>query len=304
MSDRCTHIAPSTGLLDVEQAVYHADQVADRPTLSKSIIELLIEKSPAHARHAHPKLNPDFTRKEDDRFKLGTAAHALFLEGDAGVEVCRVLHPKTGEIVTDWKTGAAQEMKALARQCGHIPMLEAEYEECRAMVAALRARCDAHADGPLFTEGTAEKTLVWTDEYDVLCRARLDWIRDDHTAIHDLKSTKASASPYAWDRTGYSIGIDLQAAFYLRGCEKVLGCRPDFKFVAVETSPPFELSVFGLTPEAYALAERKISYALRLWATCLRNDDWPGYPSRTAYLEPPAWAEGQWLAREAREVAA
>jgi len=62
--------------------------------------------------------------------------------------------------------------------------------------------------------------------------------------------------------------------------------------------------VFGIAPDALALAEKKINYALKLWATCLRNNDWPGYSKRVAYVEAPPWFEAAWLQRELREDAA
>lgn len=288
----------TTGLLTIDSPTYHADQIDDdRPSLSKSIIQTLIEKSPAHARIAHPRLNPDFERVEEDKYSVGTVAHSLFLEGD---ESRLAVAP---EVFTDWRKTAAQEIKNEARANGQIPLLAGQAVEVRAMVAALRASCDAHPEGPFFTDGTAEKTLVWEDEYGVLCRARLDWLRDDLTAWHDLKTTRASASPDSWSRTALGIGVDLQAAFYARGCRAVLGCDPEFRFVAIECAPPFAMSVFSLAPDTLALAEKKISYALKTWAMCLRNDAWPSYDSRVAHITTPPWLEAAWLDKEERDAA-
>jgi hypothetical protein len=282
-------------LLDLPATDYHNDQLdADRPSLSKSIIATLLDRSPAHARVAHPRLNPDFQRVEEDKFSLGTAAHALFLEGDAGVSIVQA---------DSWRTNEAKEMRDTARQYGQIPMLAKDYVECERMVAALREQCDSHPEGPFFTDGTAERTIVWEDEYGVLCRARLDWLLDDMSAVHDLKTSRASVSPDAWSRTALSIGADLQYAFYLRGC-RAAGFDPEFRFVAVETSPPYAMSVFSLAPDTLALAEKKISYALKVWATCLRNDEWPSYPQAVAHITTPAYLENAWLEREVREVAA
>lgn len=282
-------------IVEIPSEDYHADQVGDRPSLSKSIIHTIIEKSPAHAKAAHPKLNPDFQRVDEEKFDLGTAAHQLFLEGESSVEIV---------YADSWRTAAAKEAREVARGYGRLAMLEKYWDECCQMVAALRAQCDAHPFGPFFTDGAAEKTLVWEDEYGVLCRARLDWLRDDLNAWHDLKTTRASASPDAWSRTALGIGVDLQAAFYARGCRAVLGCDPDFRFVAVETTPPYALSVFSLAPDTLALAEKKIDYALKVWATCLRNDDWPSYPQQVAHITTPPYLEAAWLERELREVAA
>lgn len=290
----------TTGLLTIPSDTYHADQIDDdRPSLSKSIIHTLIEKSPAHARIAHPRLNPDFERVEEDKYSVGTVAHALFLEDD---ESRLAIAP---EVFTDWRKTAAQEIKNEARANGQIPLLASQAVEVRAMVAALRAQCDEYpVEPPLFAAGRAEETLVWEDEYGVLCRARLDWLHDDGSAIDDMKSTKASANPESWTRTMYGFGAPLQVAFYLRGARAVLGVEPVFRFVVVECAPPFAMSVVSLAPDALALAEKQVSYALKTWAMCLRNDHWPAYDQRVAYAEAPPWIESAWLSRELREVEA
>ena len=292
-------------LLDLSATDYHADLLDDRrPSLSASLIKTLIGQSPAHARVQHPRLNPDYIRVEDDKFNLGTAAHALFLEGDAGVDVCRLIHPKTGEIVTDWKLGDAQEIKRVARQYGRIPMLEHQFMECEEMVKAWRVQCDDHPSQSYFRAGTAERTIVWEDEYGVLCRARLDWLTDDHTQVHDLKTTKASAHPDAWSRTALGIGADLQYAFYVRGCRAVFGVEPEFTFVVAETYPPYAVQPFGVAPDTLALAEKRIDYGLKLWAKCLRNNEWPAYSEQVAHITTPPYIEAAWLERELREVEA
>lgn len=284
-------------LIDVPAAAYHADRVADTPTLSSSICKLLITASPAHAKAAHPKLNPNLVRQDESRFDVGTCSHALLLEGIEAVAVIPY---------DDWRTKAAKEAKDDARAQGLIPLLATQWDEVQAMCAATRAQLDAYElTPPLFTDGQAEKTLVWEDEYGVVCRARLDWLRDDLAAIDDFKSTSRTASPDQWCRsTLYSIGADIQVAFYLRGCEKVLGCRPDFRFVVQETFAPYALSIVSLGPDVLSLADKKIGYAVELWARCLRNGDWPAYPARVATAELPPWLEGQWLERELREVMA
>lgn len=288
-------------LLTIPADQYHADQLADRPSLSKSIIAEMIERSPAHARVKHPRLNPEFVRKDEDKFDLGTAAHALFLEGDANVHI----------VAADkWTTNAAKEERALARQHNRTPMLAKDYARCEAMVAAIREQCDAHESGPFFTEGTAERTLRWDDDYGVSCKARLDWIRDDLSAIHDLKTAGRSANPEVWTgKTMWSIHADLQVAWYLRGCRADpskggLGCEPEWRFIVAETEPPYAISVVSLAPDALALANKKIDWALKTWAMCLRNDAWPAYDQRIAYAEAPPWIESAWLSRELREVEA
>jgi hypothetical protein len=163
---------------------------------------------------------------------------------------------------------------------------------------------DHAADPRLFVDGQPERTLIWEDDHGVICRARLDWLRDDNTAIDDLKTTSASADPAKWTRTMYGMGCDVQVAFYTRGVEKLTGIRPLFRYAVIETYPPFALSVVDLAPSAVALGEEKVQRAIDLWAACLERDEWPGYDKRVASIELPTYEELRWLERDgAQEVA-
>jgi len=281
---------------DISADDYHADRIDDdRPCLSKSIIQILLTKSAAHARAAHPRLNPDLERSNEKKYDVGTAAHKLFLEGD-----------NASIVVVDsdaWRTNAAKEARDKAYAEGMTPLLIKDYESVVAMAATIRDQADRiKAAPPLFTDGKPEQTLVW-EEAGVLCKARLDWLRDDHQAIDDLKSSIASAAPEAWPKTMFGIGGDLQVAFYLRGARAVLGTEPLFRFLTVETSEPFLGTAFSLAPDALAQADVKIDYALGVWRECLETGVWPGYPDRVCHIHAPTWAESQWFDREARDAA-
>lgn len=279
-------------LLDIDANTYHADEVADQPTLSASTIHTLLSQSPAHARANHPRLNPDYTRTEESKFDVGNVAHALLLQG---IEVAEVI---VG--YTDWKKQAAREARDLARAHGRVPMLAHQATEVYAMVNAVRDQLAAFGVSPLpFTDGTAERTLVW-DEAGVACRARIDWLHDSLGAIDDLKTTSRSAHPLAFEKNLYSYGCDVQVALYLRGM-KALGASPEWRWVVVETTPPYALSVITPTAAVLALGDAKVDAALALWRTCLETDTWPAYPTQVCYAELPAWEEARWLAREARE---
>lgn len=276
---------------DIDAATYHGDELGDQPTLSKSIIHTILTASPKHAWTSHPRLNPDHQREEKAHWDLGTAAHALYFEGDAGVQVCDF---------PDWRTNAAKEARDLARAHGKIPMLGGQWDECQAMVTAMVSQLEARNDQPaIFSEGKAEQTIVWTED-GVACRARLDWLRDDVTACDDLKTTSASANPDVWARrTLFSIGADLQVAFYLRGIKAVTGAEPKFRFVVAETFPPYALSVIEMSAAVRALADAKIDHAITVWRECLKTGVWPAYPADVYRAELPAWEEARWLEREA-----
>lgn len=289
--------APAGGLvLEITADAYHADLVADRPTLSSSIASILCTSSPAHARAAHPKLNPGFERVEEDKFSVGTVAHALLLQGE---EIAQIVD------AADWRTNVAKQQRSEAQLAGRIPLLRKHWDEVRRMSEAIHAQLPGLELTPrLLVDGRPELTLVWEDE-GVLCRARVDWLHDDHQAVDDLKTTKASANPESWVRTMFTIGADIQAAFYLRGLEVMFGAVDvDWRFLVCETYPPYAISVVSPGADVLVLARKKVRYALELWRRCLDSDQWPGYPTRPAFAELPPWAENQWLERELRDQAA
>lgn len=278
------------GIHEISAETYHADP-CDRPSLSSSIAHLLVTASPAHARAAHPKLNPELEREEESRFDLGTAVHALLLQGlDKAVVVD----------APDWRTAAAKQQRDEARVHGYVPLLTEQWERVRAMEAAARVQLEQLEISPIpFTDGKPEQTLIWEEDDGVVCRARLDWLRDDHQAIDDFKSTSASAEPARWVRTMYGIGGDVQVAFYLRGFRKVFGESPAWRFVVQETFAPYALSVVDLAPSALAIANDKVEYAIQAWRRGIRDGVWPAYDRRLASLEIPTFEELRWLERDA-----
>lgn len=271
---------------------YQADP-CHRPSLTASIAKTLARRSPRHAWHEHPRLNPNYVRTTDDKFDLGTAVHAYLLEGKAPAIIVEA---------TDWRSAPSREAREAARAMGEVALLAGQWAEVQAMTEAIWEQLARHDAFPgLFIDGKPEQTLVWEDQ-GVMCRARLDWLRDDVAAIDDLKTTQASAEPRTWQRTMFGVGGDVQARFYQRGLEAVTGERADFRFVVVELRPPYALSVVSLAPAAMELADAKIDYALRTFRRCLETNEWPGYDRRVAHVTPPVYEEAAWLEREAEEA--
>jgi hypothetical protein len=284
------------GIHDLRAADYHADPAAV-PSLSASIAHVLYTRSPLHAWTAHPKLNPGHQRREETRFDIGTTCHAILLEQREVEEIVEIID------APDWRTKAAQEARDTARENGLIPLLADQVDGVTTMLTATRdqlARLDVWP-AP-FTAGKPEQTLIW-QEGDVTCRALVDWLRDDHTVIDDLKTTSASASPDAWTRTMFTIGADIQTAFYLRGLKALTGVTAEMRYVVVETYPPYALSVVSVGPDVLAVADAKVDWAVARWAECLASGDWPAYPLRVAHAELPAWEEARFLEKTAREAA-
>lgn len=273
---------------------YHADP-AELPSLSASIACTLVQKSPAHARVEHPRLNPYLVREEKKAFDLGTTVHALLLEQRAPEDVIHIVEKD------DWRTNEAKDQAKYAREMGLIPLLDKDNEDVLTMVAAARRQIrEFDAAPPLLADGHAEATLVWQED-GVTCRSRLDWLRDDCMAIDDVKTTSriGGANQREFERGLYQHGYDVKAAFYLRGVKALSGVDAEFRWIVIETAAPYALSVVRPGPDVLALGADKVEYALRVWKQCVQLDEWPAYGNRIATAEMPAWAEMQWLERSA-----
>jgi hypothetical protein len=283
------------GVYDLSSDQYHADELGDTPTLSASLANVLLQQSPMHAWAAHPKLNPDFEKKAEDKFDLGRIVHSLLLEG---LDVMDVL------AFPDYKTNAAKEAKALARSHGRIPILGHQAHAVTQMVNAVAQQLGTLNIDPVpLTAGKPEQTIAWTD-HGVHCRARLDWLTDDHAQIHDVKTTSRIGHPDGWARGAlYDHGYDLQAAAYIRAVKAITGTIPEFRWILIETAPPFAVSVIAPTAAVLAIGDAKFDKALETWKRCLENDDWPAYGRELHWAELPEYIESRWLAREAREEA-
>lgn len=280
------------GIYTIPAADYHLDPVGPAPSLSSSIAKTLLGYSPLHAFTEHPRLNPGLEREEKEIFDLGTAAHAYVLEGETAFAIIEA---------KDWRTKDAQSARDAARLEGKTPILAHRWQDIQDMADALHAQLELHGARPRpFTNGKAEQTLIWK-ERGIWCRARLDWLHSDYSAIDDLKTGAQSANPDVWSRTLFGAGHDIQEAFYRRGLRAVTGREAAFRFVVQENVRPFAASVMGLAPAAQELAARKVARAIDLFDACLQSGRWPGYPTETCYAEPLPWHEAAWEERELRE---
>ena len=277
-----------SGILEMSADEYHAG-TDETPRLSASVAHILCTSSPLHAWTAHPRLNPHYTRSEDPKFDVGRVAHSVLLEGE---DIVYVIHEP------DYRKTVAKEAREYARSLGKVPLLSHHRDEVDRMVAAVREQLAAHsADPPLFADGKPEQTLLW-EEDGVACKARLDWLRDDLVTTDDLKTTSRSANPQAYARALWGVGGHVQAAFYTRAVEAATGTRPSFRWVVVETSPPYALSVLEPGGDVLAAGRSDMEYALGVWRSCMEAGEWPAYPNVVTRIEAPPWELERRVARE------
>lgn len=257
--------------------VYHGDP-CPAPALSNSLIKPLLQQSPFHAWLEHPRLNPHCAREDDSKFDLGTAAHALLLEG---ADRCAVID------ADDWRTKAAKEQRDAAWQEGKTPLLRAQYDAARLMEQRAREFLEHTEFAGILSRGKPEQSFFW-QEMGIWLKGRADFLTDKRDVILDYKST--SLPPAKWQRAMLDHGYDTQSVLYPRGLSVLGHPGARFVFLVQEVTEPHACWLVEATESMRELANSKIARAMRLWADCLKHQRWPSYPFTVQPAHAPQWA--------------
>jgi hypothetical protein len=252
------------GIYDgIKNADYHAD-----PALGSTSLKTLATRTPAHWKYEqeHPKTS--------DAFSLGTAVHSLILEGDS-----------SNIVVVDadnWLTKAAKESKTAALAEGKQPLLTKEWDQVQAMRDSVMEHDVA---GPLLTGHRPEQSVFWEEgALNLKCRPDA-W---QPSVLVDLKTTR-SADPNDFDKITAEYGYHQSAAHYIDGVQKATGEELPFRFVLVEKTAPYLVSVVELDIEAISIGRALNERAKRIYRECAETSTWPGYPS-SELVSLPMWA--------------
>ena len=258
------------------------------------INKILLDHSPLHAWHAHPRLNPKFERDDPTKFDIGNVAHKLLI--GRGKDIAVIVAP-------DWRSKAAQVARESAAAAGKLGVLGHNYDRAAAMVERAREQLDAAGMSDAFRDG--EVVIAWKlgEEW---ARSLIDWLSPDRRTVLDYKTTAASAAPHKLGAKMADDGWALQAAFHENGLDHIdpdnAGRRRHI-FVCQEAEEPFALSIAEMSESAITIGRKQLQAAAGLWARCMAAGKWPGYPACPIVPEYPGWAEARWLDREVTEFA-
>jgi exodeoxyribonuclease VIII len=244
-----------------------------QPHLNNSGIKELL-RSPAHYRHSLTA-----PREQTKAMQIGSAVH------------CAVLEPaefgKRYAAMPDGIDRRTKEGKALYAE------LEANGKEILSAndfrdVMNIAGAVNTHPTAADLLSGGKPEVSVFGELDGVLVKCRFDWLRDDGIAV-DLKTTQnASSSEFA--RTVGKYSYHRQASFYLDVASSVGVNIHTFRFIAVETSAPYGISVVELDDEAIELGRTQYLKALALYQNCVNFDDWPSYDTSIQTISMPKWA--------------
>jgi exodeoxyribonuclease VIII len=134
-----------------------------------------------------------------------------------------------------------------------------------------------------------EYSVAWEDEeHGVLLRSRPDFFSGD--IIIDLKTTKDS-SPASFSRAIAEYSYHRQAALACDGLTKMTGkLFNNVILFVVDKTPPYFTRCYVLPQSAINQGRYEYKEAARIYAECIRTQEWPGYPEIIEDLDIPAWA--------------
>src|SRR6266404_3217428 len=125
----------------IESADYFSDPCPE-PSLSQSICKVILERSPLHARHEHPRLRPattddDETEKYDKPKAVGNAAHSIMIGRGKELFVIKA---------NDFRTNDAKVKRDGAVEAGKTPILEKHLAIASDIVASGLEQLKHHED--------------------------------------------------------------------------------------------------------------------------------------------------------------
>lgn len=263
------------------------------PSLSSSIAKHLIQESALHARNEHGRLNPNKEPIDSHQFRVGRAFHTMVLGKGNPIEVLDF---------ADYRKDAAKSARDSLVSQGYTPLLKHQYENLVPMVESFKWQMRQRPDmAYAFAGGVPERVYIWKEETrygPVYCRMMVDWTPHSGGLVPDLKTTAAEAFTQWGSRTMWDTGCDIQDAWYRRGF-RAMGRDVDaLMFCVTETSAPYGLMHHRIEPYSQDEADQMIGYAIELWAYCLHNNRWPGYPREMAWQQRPGWRSQNFESRK------
>jgi exodeoxyribonuclease VIII len=227
-------------------------------------------------------------REQTAAMQLGSLVHAMVLEPET---VCEnyIVAPKVDRRTN---VGKASWLEFLNTSSGK-EVVEADTMELAKFI------CDAVRSNKFACElldvfGYIEKPVFWTCPNTGLgCRSKPDFDAPLPGAeyILDLKSCQ-DATPSGFAKSAASFGYGRQAAWYQWGHENAKGYKPAFVFVAVSSSPPFEVGIYELNENDLHRCRMQNEIDLAELAECMKTDNWAARHERNIVkLSLPKWTE-------------
>lgn len=246
--------------------------------INQSSLKKILE-SPAHYQAALK-----FRMIPSPAMEIGTALHALVLDGEEAFNAAYVKKPDKIKLTTkegkEWKESIGRK-KVLTTGGTHDP-----WNAVQGMAKSLR-RLEWYAGTDAEYIKRNEVSIYW-DHLGVRCKARLDSVLIDEGIILDLKTTD-SADCDLFTKKVIGLGYDFQAAAYTAAAEVAYGKPFRFMFAAVERKAPYTVAIYEADEFMQAEGRRKFDEAIRIYKECEASGEWPGKEIKIGSLSYPSW---------------
>lgn len=214
---------------------------------------------------------------------LGSAVHAMIESADTFSELYTV---KPAGI--DYRT---KEGKSWKEANSSLIILDAEaMETVEGCYEAWRTSTDPLIRIARESQGEAEISRFWEEDC-VICKGRADrlvtvsgsdneWLAEtwpslfnpiSNTMVVDFKTTSRSANPRSFGYAVRDFHYNLKAAHYLAGFK-----ADAFMFVVLETSPPFHITRYLVSPSTRDFYMARRQKLLEQLVCCEESGYWPG----------------------------
>ena len=255
---------------DLANADYHA-----RPEIGKSGLDA-VHKSMAH--YYAPR------KKATTAMETGIAFHTLVLE----TEKFEQQYVRSIECDRRTKDGKEKWAEFLEQNPDKTILKIDAWESLMRMKESM----DAHPRiSNYFESGQAETSIFW-EMNATGCKARPDWMVNDGEFIIDLKTT-ADASPEAFAKSCANYRYHVQDAWYSKAVESVLGIKPVFVFVVVESTEPHSVAIYTLSleskDEGWMVADKDFRKYVDYMAKS-EEERFSGYSPDALEITLPRWA--------------
>jgi hypothetical protein len=202
---------------------------------------------------------------QSDEMRLGSLVDCLILEPERFEErfylyVRPSLRSNAGK----------EEMEGLITQANGRMMIEQDTLDVAKICVA---RLLEVPESKIFFENKrkVQHTLKWTDRetgLPLVGKPDFDCVIDDTLFVCDLKTTR-SADPEDFNRDIVKLDYILQCGMYLEGYHKRFYKFPEFVFICVETSPPYNVSVNYADPKFKSMAQQELRGTLKAFKMCM-----------------------------------
>lgn len=257
---------------EIDERVYRKDSGINISTLKE------LRYSPLRARHR--EMTPVTPTAA---MELGTAIHAAILEPDKFFETYGE-KPSGGK-----RTKVGKELEAEAEKSGKKLLPSKTFAD----VVTIAERFKASPLGEYLDEALFESSWFYDHEFGRRTKARLDIWQPKSRVIADIKTTQ-SCDDFEFAREVYKRRYDAQAAYYADIVTAVTGSPVERCLIlAIESSEPFDMRIFEITPEYLELGRRDYRRWLARYVRCEATQSWPGYSGEVFTLEPPKWLDNE-----------